>query len=160
DLVGLVDEIPEGVAGGDLCGKIADHGEAETVILQLLDEFAGKTAAQAEEFRIEADNWNGDDADLAAIGLADEIDRILAGAERRTVGGADQNVDIFNFADVHVCFDRRGRGGWQATQLRQLRLDIVTQTSAMKVSTALMAWVYSQRALRFSQSAGAVVQSC
>ena len=58
---------------------------AAAVVLELLDETAHEAAGEAEGFRVEAGDRDGDEIGAAAIGFADQVDRADFAPEVRAV---------------------------------------------------------------------------
>src|SRR5690606_22770338 len=117
--IGFADEIAQGRAAGDVIGNVAENGETHLVILQLLEEVPGQPGAEIEELGGEAARRHDDYLGFGAIGLAQEVERILLAAEGGPFGSdkkQDMAIDRFGaHTDVPFGFspqaDTRNRPG-------------------------------------------------
>ena len=101
----LVSQMPCPASGRARCDGVAhvsDDGELQLIVDELLRDCTRTDPIfQVEEHRIEPCDRDRDDADILAPGPADQVGRVLAGRDERSVGVEILHPQLAVFFDAH-----------------------------------------------------------
>jgi hypothetical protein len=70
---------------------VAEDGQSQAVVDELLHDLAGQPGAELEEVVVQTAGWHGHPGGVVAEGVADEVEGVTLVAHPRAVVGVDQD---------------------------------------------------------------------
>src|SRR5690606_27374768 len=77
---------------GEVVRDVAEDGDLEPVVGELLDDLAGDAGAEAPEVVVESLGGDGDELGAVVPGVADQVEGVAFGPHRGSVGVAEQDA--------------------------------------------------------------------